>query len=235
MNYSKISKLKKSIKDRKNKSIDSSLFKKSRDSNCFKYTKNMKTYLLQSEKLKLNKKFKNFFNITDESSQDNKAYKLKRNYINFLDSKNKLKNFNNIDFEIKKNLNKRFKDIIAPFKGKKRKVNFSYEKVFHSSIMNEENDKFDKPNKMIITFRKMKKKNKLPDNKTINKNKDPKFYDKFINKKPLNYTNIKTSNYSDIYLKKLLFNDNKNNYDYDEEKLNIKLNFNIINNENSYN
>ena len=92
MNYSKISKLKKSIKDRKNKSIDSSLFKKSRDSNCFKYTKNMKTYLLQSEKLKLNKKFKNFFNMSNESSQDNKAYKLKRNYINFLDSKNKLKN-----------------------------------------------------------------------------------------------------------------------------------------------
>ena len=209
INHSNISKL-------KNKSIDS-LFKKSKNSNNFKSNKNLDSYLHVSEKLKSNKKPKSFFITFNESSLDNKTYKVNKNNIYFFDIKNK--NNNDKDFEIKKNLNIKFKDIIVPLKRKNKKMNFSYEKVFHYNIMKEEFEKEDNPEKMIAKIKKLKRKKKLLDIKMINKNKDTKFLDKFVNKKPSNFTNAKKANYLELYLKNQCLNNNKNNYDYDDENL----------------
>ena len=177
----------------------------------------MDSYLHVSEKLKSNKKPKSFFITFNESSLDNKTYKVNKNNIYFFDIKNK--NNNDNDFEIKKNLNIKFKDIIVPLKRKNKKMNFSYEKVFHYNIMKEEFEKEDNPEKMIAKIKKLKRKKKLLDIKMINKNKDTKFLDKFVNKKPSNFTNAKKANYLELYLKNQCLNNNKNNYDYDDENL----------------
>ena len=175
--------------------------KKSKNSNNFKSNKNLDSYLHVSEKLKSNKKPKSFFITFNESSLDNKTYKVNKNNIYFFDIKNK--NNNDNDFEIKKNLNIKFKDIIVPLKRKNKKMNFSYEKVFHYNIMKEEFEKEDNPEKMIAKIKKLKRKKKLLD----------------INKKPSNFTNAKKANYLELYLKNQCLNNNKNNYDYDDENL----------------
>ena len=114
---------------------------------------------------------------------------------------------------------------------KKRKGHLSIEKLFHLSLMEEEDEILEEPEIFIEKLKIGQKLNKLLFSKKSNIRTD---LNKFINKKPSIDKNKKSSNYSMKHIKQLNCNKNSyfiNNYDYDDENLNDGINLDIINNE----
>ena len=206
-------------------------------SNKFK-NKNLELYLINSEKLNSKKKINNYPNkkrnelLFINKSDNNEPIINKK----LFDEKNSSKKDDNLYGKIKsniitKNLKYDINNSIMPKTEKKRKGHLSIEKLFHLSLMDEEDEILEEPEIFIEKLKIGQKLNKLLFSKKSNIRTD---LNKFINKKPSIDKNKKSSNYSMKHIKQLNCNKNSyfiNNYDYDDENLNDGINLDIINNE----
>ena len=206
-------------------------------SNKFK-KKNLELYLINSEKLNSKKKINNysnkkrnellFINKSDNNEPIiNKKLFYEKSYSKKDDNLYGKKNSNIIT----KNLIYDINNSIMPKTEKKRKGHLSIEKLFHLSLMEEEDEILEEPEIFIEKLKIGQKLNKLLFSKKSNIRTD---LNKFINKKPSIDKNKKSSNYSMKHIKQLNCNKNSyfiNNYDYDDENLNDGINLDIINNE----
>ena len=206
-------------------------------SNKFK-NKNLELYLINSEKLNSKKKINNYSNkkrnelLFINKSDNNEPIINKK----LFDEKNWSKKDDNLYGKINsniitKNLIYDISNSITPKTEKKRKGHLSIEKLFHLSLMDEEDEILEEPEIFIEKLKIGQKLNKLLFSKKSNIRTD---LNKFINKKPSIDKNKKSSNYSMKHIKQLNCNKNSyfiNNYDYDDENLNDGINLDIINNE----
>ena len=206
-------------------------------SNKFK-NKNLELYLINSEKLNSKKKINNYPNkkrnelLFINKSDNNEPIINKK----LFDEKNWSKKDDNLYGKknsniITKNLIYDINNSIMPKTEKKRKGHLSIEKLFHLSLMEEEDEILEEPEIFIEKLKIGQKLNKLLFSKKSNIRTD---LNKFINKKPSIDKNKKSSNYSMKHIKQLNCNKNSyfiNNYDYDDENLNDGINLDIINNE----
>jgi len=193
---------------------------------------------MNSEQLNSKKKLNNYSNI--KSNQLSFIKKLDNNELKinkklFYEKSPSKKDVNlygkpssNI---ITKNLNYNYKNSIMPKTEKSRKGNLSIEKLFHLSLMDEDDEILEEPEIFIEKLKIGQKLNKLLFSKKSNIKTD---LNKFINKKPSIDKNKNFSNYSMKHIKQLNCNKNSyfiNNYDYDDENLNVGINPDILNNE----
>lgn len=191
------------------KSIDSSI-----------YDKKMKLLPQNSTKLKSDKKQKISFNtIKKESSLTNISSNDKNMF-----SKKKINNIILLkkSMLLPKNLNYNYIYSLIPNISKDRTGHLSFEKAFHYSLMDDENELLETHEKFISKIKKGQRLNKLLSNEKIKIQKSKKYYNKFVNKKS-NEKNKNIANYSYQYIKRLNFNKNNynmNNYDYDDIDIN---------------
>ena len=177
----------------------------------------MELYLLNSEKLNSKKNRSIYSNKkSNELSLNINSYNNKLKISKKLFSEKNLSN-KNCDISGKQkpalittNLNYKYQNLKIPQTEKKRKGHISIEKIFHLSLMDEDDEISEEPEKFIEKLKMGQKLNKLLFSGKINDTKDLKTLNKFVNKKISNDTNKNYSNYSMEYIKKL--NCNKNNY-----------------------
>ena len=184
----------------------------------------IKLYLNNAERLKTNLKKNSYSNSTNnELAISNKTSYNKNIGIKIVNDKKNSKVVDNIfKFErtllLPTNLVNKYNDTINSFTEKRKKNNISFEKLFHYSIMSDEDEILDNP-KIFISKPKQGQKLKklLSKDKTKNKKSDI-FYNKFINKGSTK-SKINNSIYTQINHKKLNLNINynRNNYDYDNK------------------
>ena len=206
-------------------------------SNKFK-NKNLELYLINSEKLNSKKKINNYSNkkrnelLFINKSDNNEPIINKKLFYEKSYSKKDDNLYGKINSNIiTKNLIYDINNSITPKTEKKRKGHLSIEKLFHLSLMDEEDEILEEPEIFIEKLKIGQKLNKLLFSKKSNIRTD---LNKFINKKPSIDKNKKSSNYSMKHIKQLNCNKNSyfiNNYDYDDENLNDGINLDIINNE----
>ena len=206
-------------------------------SNKFK-NKNLELYLINSEKLNSKKKINNYSNkkrnelLFINKSDNNEPIINKKLFYEKSYSKKDDNLYGKINSNIiTKNLIYDISNSITPKTEKKRKGHLSIEKLFHLSLMDEEDEILEEPEIFIEKLKIGQKLNKLLFSKKSNIRTD---LNKFINKKPSIDKNKKSSNYSMKHIKQLNCNKNSyfiNNYDYDDENLNDGINLDIINNE----
>ena len=205
-----LSKLKTYSKNSKNLEIKNSpIIKTFQPLKTLKRNNNFELFLANSERLKSNKKRKNYSielsanNMTPNIKTDNKSVTYAKNKNNESISKIIEKNI------IAKNLYNKFKNIFITKETKKKKIHDSFERSLHISIMNDENEELESTEKIISKVKKGQILNKLFTNKKSDNKKNNKYLVKFV-KKPKISKDIdkQDSSYKGLYLKKLKFNKN---------------------------
>ena len=214
-----------------------------KEKNYNKYiTKNKKKEKIVNSKEKTSNKNKNNIRLqyasfikTDKSIQKNKCNNSNKysNETSFSKTLNCSKEKNSS--LLKKNPLLNFKNIRITRKNKGYNGHFSLEKVFHSSLMSD-NDEISKEN-LISKIKKRQKLNKIIKKEKDNMNKTIDYYNKFLNTNRMkNYRNSNNSNYSELYLKGLNSRDNSikknlNNEGFTyRDNINNKINYEYLNN-----
>ena len=219
---------------KKNDTTESTFIKIEKPSNNIKLNNKMELYLLNSEKLNSKKNRSIYSNKkSNELSLNINSYNNKLKISKKLFPEKNLSN-KNCDISGKQkpalittNLNYKYQNLKIPQTEKKRKGHISIEKIFHLSLMDEDDEISEEPEKFIEKLKMGQKLNKLLFSGKTNDTKDLKTLNKFVNKKISNDTNKNYSNYSMEYIKKLNCNKNNymmNNYDYDDENFDYEIN-----------
>ena len=226
---------KNSVNSKKNNITNSVLTETDKLLNDFKEKKN-KLFLINSEKINSNKT-RNIYSdkIRNElfsNSINNNKLKISKKLFDEKSSPKKYDNKNEKGREkniITKSVNFDYTNSKIPKTQKRRHAQFSIEKIFHLSLMEEDDGILKEPEIFIEKLKLGQKLNKLLFSEKTNRRID---LNKFVNKRTSIDKKKDYSNHLIESIKKLNCSKNnylKNNYDYDDEHMNFQINQDIIN------